>query len=138
PLRVVDALFEGDGDGPVVVGADDALDRVEATRGPGAAADAVALALAGAHLPQQDDVVGADRGAVVPDRLGADLELVAERLLAEELRLLRENVHVVLVLTTRQELPEVRQNPVDGLDGGYRTTLGRPGEVGAGGEVDDP
>src|SRR5690606_1534544 len=129
PLRNRDAFLVGDGHGLAVVAAFDALDVIPAGGRPRPAPDAVALLLAGAHVPGDDHVISTDRGAVVPDRLVPDLELEAHRVLAEQGRLFREDIEVVLVGPVRHALPKVRQNAPRGLQGVNRATLRGPAEV---------
>src|SRR5690606_31946192 len=95
----------------------------------GPAADAVPLFLGGAHLPEDDDVIAVDRGAVVPDRFLSALELHRERVVAELARLLRQDVRVGMSGAVRHALPEGRQDPLDRLDGLQPAALRRPREV---------
>src|SRR5262249_50630913 len=91
--------LEHDRDGLAVVGAGDALDLVVA----GAAHDRNVLVVAVERLPRVDEVVRADRRAVVPDRLRVQLVNHRLRAGARDLRLSGEQIAVPLDRAAGQE-----------------------------------
>src|SRR5690606_18347588 len=138
PLGVGRAVGEGDGDGGAAVTALDAGDPVVVV-GAGPAALAVPGLLGGAEFPGDLEVGGGDGGAVVPDRLGPDGELVGERVLVDDPRLLGEQVQVGGEGgSVGLPVPGVRQGAVEHLEGVDAAALRGQGRPGPRQGVDDP